>query len=45
MKEGGWVQRIYLPGTAARLPSVGIDMPLENMYENAVFEGVPDGRP
>ena len=40
LEDGGWVQRVYLPGTAAHLPSVGIDLPLEELYENAVFDEV-----
>lgn len=41
LDDGGWVQRVYLPGTVAHLPSVGIDLPLDELYENAVFEAAP----
>ena len=40
LDEGGWVQRVYLPGTVAHVPSVGIDLPLSELYENAIFEEV-----
>lgn len=36
--DGGWVQRVYLPGSVAHIPSVGIDLPLDELYENAVFD-------
>lgn len=39
--DGGWLHRVYLPGTIAHLPSVGIDLPLDELYENAVFDDRP----
>lgn len=41
MGDGSWAQRVYLPGTVAHLPSLGIDLPLEELYENAVFDEEP----
>ena len=41
IEDGGWVQRVYLPGTVAHLPSVGIDLALNELYENAAFDAEP----
>lgn len=35
--DGSWAQRVYLPGTVAHLPSVDVELPLDVLYENAVF--------
>ena len=39
--DGVWGQRVYLPGTTAHLPSLGIDLPLDELYENVIFEDQP----
>jgi len=35
--DGNWLLRIYLEGATAHLPSVGVDLPLAELYEDAVF--------
>ena len=40
--DGSWGQRVYLAGTAAHLPSVGIDLSMDELYENCVFDDGPD---
>lgn len=37
--DGSWNLRIFIHGATAHLPSVGIDLPLVELYEDAVFEG------
>lgn len=37
-REEGWLMRAYLPGSTARLVSVEIELPLDELYENATFE-------
>lgn len=39
--EDGWVQRVYLPGTFAHLPSLNIDLSPEELYENATIDAAP----
>jgi Uma2 family endonuclease len=39
-EDGGWLQRVYLPGTVVHLPSVGINLALDELYENALFDEV-----
>ena len=43
--DGVWGQRVYLPGTVVHLPSLGIDLPLVELYENAIFEDEPAATP
>ncbi len=38
LDDGGWVQRVYLPGTIAHIPSMGIDLSLDELYESAQFD-------
>ena len=33
--DGSWSLRVYLRGTVAHLPSVGVDLPLDELYETA----------
>ena len=37
-REDGWLKRVYLAGTAALVPSVGIELPLDELYEDVAFE-------
>jgi len=37
-EDGSWNLQIFLPGSIAHLPSVDLDLPLDELYENAVFE-------
>lgn len=39
--DGSWVVRFYVHGATAHLPSVGIDLPLDELYEDAAFEEEP----
>lgn len=32
-REDGWLRRVYLAGTSALIPSLGIELPLEELYE------------
>ncbi len=36
--DGSWNLRVYVHGATAHLPSVGIDLSLDELYENAVFD-------
>lgn len=36
-REDGWLRRVYLAGTTAPIPSVGIELPLDELYEDATF--------
>ena len=47
LPDGRWAQSVYLKGSVARLPSAGIELPLEELYENALFdaEGTPPTEP
>lgn len=36
--DGSWNLRVYVHGATAHLPSVGLDLPLDELYENAVFD-------
>ena len=36
--DDSWNLRVFLPGTSAHLPSVGVDLPLDEIYENATFD-------
>ena len=36
--DGSWNLRVYVRGATAHLPSVGIDLPLDELYENALFD-------
>ncbi len=36
-REEGWLRRVYLAGTAALIPSIGLELPLEELYEDVVF--------
>lgn len=36
--DGKWGLSVYLPGTVARIESVGIELPLDDLYEEVVFE-------
>lgn len=36
--DGSWNLRVYVHGATAHLPSVGVDLPLDELYENAVFD-------
>lgn len=36
-REEGWLMRAYLPGSTARLASVDVDLPLDELYEDAKF--------
>ena len=36
-----WVLAIYLKGSVASIPSVGLDIPLDELYEDAVFDEEP----
>ena len=40
-REEGWLRRVYLAGTAALIPSVGIELPLDELYEDVAFEEAP----
>lgn len=42
LDEGGWLHRVYLPGTVAHVPSVGFELSLDELYENAVFGTEPE---
>ncbi len=37
-REEGWLRRVYLAGTAALVPSVGLELPLDELYEDVTFE-------
>lgn len=39
-REEGWLRRVYLAGTAALIPSVGIELPLDELYEDVAFDRV-----
>ncbi len=41
LPDDRWVQSIYLPGTKASVPSVGVELSLAELYEYAVFEESP----
>jgi Uma2 family endonuclease len=41
LPDGRWAQSVYLKGSMVRLPSVGIELPLDELYENAVFDPEP----
>lgn len=41
LDDGRWAQSVYLAGAIASIPSVGIDLSLDELYENAVFEEAP----
>lgn len=36
-QEDGWLRRVYLAGTAALIPSVGVELPLGELYEDVDF--------
>lgn len=38
-RDEGWLLRVYLPETVAHLASVGVSFSLDELYEDAVFEG------
>lgn len=37
-REDGWLRKVYLPGAVVRLASVEVDLPLDELYEDTVFE-------
>ena len=39
--DGSWNLRVYLEGTTAHLPSIRVDLPLDEIYENATFDESP----
>lgn len=41
-REDGWLRRVYLVGTAALIPSVGIELPLDELYEDVTFGEAAD---
>lgn len=41
LSDGRWAQSVYVAGAIARLPSVGIDLPLDELYENVAFRDAP----
>ena len=41
LPDGRWAQSVYLAGSVAQLPSVGVELPLDELYENAVFDDRP----
>ena len=42
-RDGGWLRRVYLADTTALVPSVGIELPLDELYEDVAFAEPPDG--
>lgn len=45
LEDGRWEQQVYLPETVAHIPSVGIDLSLDELYKNAVFDEPPKDEP
>ncbi len=41
LTDGRWAQSVHLKGSVARLPSIGIDLPLDEIFENAVLDADP----
>ena len=41
LPDGRWAQSVFLAGSVVHLPSVGIDLPLDELYENAAFDAEP----
>jgi len=39
--DGKWLLSVFLPGTIAHVPSVGLDIPLDRLYSRAIFEAAP----
>ncbi|RYG27005.1 Uma2 family endonuclease [bacterium] len=40
-REDGWLKRVYLAGTAARVPSIGLELALDELYEDATPAPIP----
>ena len=40
-EDDSWTLRIFVQSSTAHLPSVGVDLPLDELYENAVFNEAP----
>ena len=36
-RDDGWLRRVYLVGTTALVPSVGLELPLDALYEDVAF--------
>lgn len=36
-REDGWLRRVYLTGTAALIPSIDVELPLAELYEDVAF--------
>ncbi|RYG25326.1 Uma2 family endonuclease [bacterium] len=41
LPDGRWAQSVYVKGSSISIPSVGIELSLDELYENAVFESAP----
>lgn len=44
-REDGWLRRVFLAGTTAFVASVGLELALDELYEDVVFEPATWGEP
>ena len=42
-RDEGWLRRVYLAGTVALVPSIGLELPLDELYEAVEFVEEPKG--